>query len=81
MCITLHWINGQMIQLKKIGGCMGMKFLEENLLDHLKRKEFANLQSSLLTKTFPKGSFICQPGLGANRIFIVVSGRARVYLG
>ena len=58
-----------------------MKFLEENFLDHLKRPEFANLQSSLIRKRYPKGSFICQPGIGENNIFIVVSGRMRVYLG
>lgn len=58
-----------------------MKFLEEDLLDHLKRPEFANLHSSLIKRTFPKGAFISQPGVGANQIFIVVDGRIRVYLG
>jgi CRP-like cAMP-binding protein len=60
---------------------MEMKFLEENLLDHLKRPEFANLQSSLIRKRYPKGSFICQPGIGESNVFIVISGRMRVYLG
>jgi len=58
-----------------------MKFLEENLLDHLQRPEFAELHSSLIKQRFAKGSYICQPGTGANRIFIVVSGRVRIYLG
>lgn len=60
---------------------MGMKFLEENLLDHLRRPEFANLQSSLVKRSYPKGAFIAQPGLGDDRIFIVASGKIRIYLG
>jgi len=60
---------------------MGMKFLEENLLDHLKRPEFSELLSSLIRKTYEKGAFISQPGVGDNHIFIVASGRVRVYLG
>lgn len=58
-----------------------MKFLEENLLDHLSRPEFANLQSALVRKSFQKGAYICQPGLGGNQVFIVERGRVRVYLG
>lgn len=58
-----------------------MKFLEENLLDHLQRPEFAELQAALTTQTYPKNSFICQPDHGDNRIFIVADGRVRVYLG
>ncbi|SHO46687.1 Crp/Fnr family transcriptional regulator [Desulfopila aestuarii] len=58
-----------------------MKFLEENLLDHLQRPEFAELHSVLINHKFSKGSYICQPGMGSNQVFIVVSGRVRVYLG
>ncbi|PHR27442.1 MAG: Crp/Fnr family transcriptional regulator [Desulfotalea sp.] len=58
-----------------------MKFLEENLLDHLQRPEFAELLSSLSVKQFSKGSFLCQPGQKDNFIFILASGRVRVYLG
>ncbi len=58
-----------------------MKFLEENLIDHLQRPEFRELHSSLRLQSFFKGSYICQPGLGDNQIFIIASGRARVYLG
>lgn len=58
-----------------------MKFLEENLLDHLRRPEFANLHSSLAKRTYSKGTFIAQPDIGDNHIFIVASGRIRVYLG
>lgn len=58
-----------------------MKFLEENLLDHLQRPEFAELRSVLISHKFLKGCYICQPGTGSNRVFIVVSGKVRVYLG
>ena len=58
-----------------------MKFLKENLLDHLQRPEFADLHASLVSRTLPKGAFVSQPGVGENRIFIVKKGRARVYLG
>lgn len=58
-----------------------MKFLEENLLDHLQRPEFAELLSSLSSQSFAKGSYLCQPGEDVNLIFILASGRVRVYLG
>lgn len=58
-----------------------MKFLEENLLDHLHRPEFSSLLSSLSERTYPKGAFIAQPDTGTNRIFIVASGQVRIYLG
>ncbi|MGB3211223.1 MAG: Crp/Fnr family transcriptional regulator [Desulforhopalus sp.] len=60
---------------------MGMKFLEENLLDHLRRQEFAGLRSALSARNYPKGSYICQPGTEENLVFIVARGRVRVYLG
>ncbi len=58
-----------------------MKFLKENLLDHLKRPEFAQLHASLIRRRHPKGAFVSQPGTDENRVFIVSKGRARVYLG
>lgn len=58
-----------------------MKFLEENLLDHLHRPEFSELRSVLSSHHFSKKSYICQPGDGNNLVFIVASGRVRVYLG
>jgi len=58
-----------------------MKFLEENLLDHLRRPEFAELLSTLSSHSFKKGSYVCQPGHEENLIFILASGRVRVYLG
>ena len=58
-----------------------MKLLEENLLAHLQRPEFADLYAALKKRSYPKGDFICRPASGENRIFIVAKGRARVYLG
>lgn len=58
-----------------------MKFLEENLLAHLQRPEFAELYAALKKRSYPKGAFICQPENDENQIFIVAEGRARVYLG
>lgn len=58
-----------------------MKFLEENLLDHLQRPEFKELQSSLVCKKVSKNDYLCQPDWPENRIFIVSEGRLRVYLG
>lgn len=58
-----------------------MKFLDENLIDHLQRPEFAALRESLSTKQVAQNGFICQPDSADNDIFIVANGRARVYLG
>lgn len=60
---------------------MGMKFLEENLLDHLHRPEFSELRSALSIRRFPKNSYVSQPGTDNNLVFIVARGRVRVYLG
>jgi CRP/FNR family transcriptional regulator, carbon monoxide oxidation system transcription regulator len=60
---------------------MGMKFLEENLLDHLNRPEFAELRATLSLRRYPRNDFISQPGIGTNQVFIVARGRVRVYLG
>ena len=58
-----------------------MKFLKENLLDHLQRPEFAQLHASLIRRTIPKAGFVSQPGVGEDMVFIVSRGRARIYLG
>ena len=58
-----------------------MKFLEENLLDHLQRPEFADLFSALSPRAYSKGAYLSQPGYEENLIFIMASGRVRVYLG
>lgn len=59
---------------------MGMKFLEENLLHHLRRPEFAELRTAFHTRTYARGSIIYAPGEKENLVFIVSSGRVRVYL-
>lgn len=58
-----------------------MKFLEENLLDLLRRPEFDDLRSALTAKKHAKGSFISSPADRENSVFIVSRGRARIYLG
>lgn len=58
-----------------------MKFLNENLIDHLQRPEFAALRQALQTRQTTRNGFICQPGSQDNEIFIISRGRARVYLG
>ncbi len=58
-----------------------MKFLEENLLDHLKRPEFRQLNSALVTRSYARNAYICRPDTEENSIFIVSKGRIRVYLG
>ncbi|MDF7799315.1 Crp/Fnr family transcriptional regulator [Pontiellaceae bacterium B1224] len=58
-----------------------MKFLQEDLLHHLQREEFAELYASLIRRSYSKGAFICHPTNDANRIFIIARGRARAYLG
>ncbi len=50
-----------------------MKFLDENLIDHLQRPEFAALRESLSTKQVAQNGFICQPDSTDNDIFIVAS--------
>ncbi|WP_157237933.1 Crp/Fnr family transcriptional regulator [Desulfobacter curvatus] len=55
--------------------------MEENLLAHLQRPEFAQLYAALKKRSYPKGAFICRPESGENQIFVVANGRARVYLG
>lgn len=58
-----------------------MRFLQKNLLEHLQGREFEQLRTSFRSRTYAKGAFVCTPDSEENRIFIVESGRARVYLG
>ena len=60
---------------------MGMKFLEENLLDHLGRPEFSELRAALSLRRYPKNGYVCLPGEDDNLVFIVSRGKVRVYLG
>ncbi|MFV0439416.1 MAG: Crp/Fnr family transcriptional regulator [Desulfopila sp.] len=58
-----------------------MRFLQKNLLEHLQGKEFEQLRASFLARSFVKQEYISVPAGGENFIFIVQSGRLRVYLG
>ena len=57
-----------------------MKFLEQNLLDHLERPEFAELRAAFNIRRHRKGSMPFHPGMDVNQVFIVASGRVRVFL-
>lgn len=58
-----------------------MRFLQKDLLEHLQGKEFEQLRTSFRSRTYKKNDYVSIPDTGENRIFIVQSGRARVYLG
>lgn len=58
-----------------------MKFIDENLLQHLQRPEFKKLCSVLATRRYPKNSFVCKADSSEDMIFIVKKGRVRIYLG
>lgn len=58
-----------------------MRFLQKDLLEHLQGKEFEQLRKSFRSRTYKKNDYVSIPDAGENRIFIVQSGRARVYLG
>ena len=56
-----------------------MKFLKENLLDHLQRPEFASLYTVLSRRTKVRGDFISRPDGPENMVFIIETGRIRIY--
>jgi CRP-like cAMP-binding protein len=56
-----------------------MRLTETTLLQDLDRPEMAPLRQLFLPKKFAKGALVFQPKAG-DQIFIVTSGRARVYL-
>ncbi|WP_321283807.1 Crp/Fnr family transcriptional regulator [uncultured Vibrio sp.] len=58
-----------------------MKFLDENLVEWLKRPELSELRAAFSVNLISKNSFVCQADSTDNTIFIVTRGRARVYLG
>jgi CRP-like cAMP-binding protein len=57
-----------------------MRLTESNLLQDLEKPELAPVREAFALQTFPKGSLVFHPREEKNRIFIVKSGRARVYL-
>ncbi len=59
---------------------MGMKFLDANLLDHLQRPEFAELREAFGRRKYAAKALVFGPCESENLVFIVASGRVRVYL-
>ena len=57
-----------------------MKFSGVNLLDELAKPELADLQSIFNTRTFSKDAVIYTPDEPENLVFVIASGRVRVYL-
>ena len=57
-----------------------MKFSGVNLLDELAKPELADLQSIFNTRTFAKDAVIYTPDEPENLVFVIASGRVRVYL-
>nr|WP_321513176.1 Crp/Fnr family transcriptional regulator [uncultured Pseudodesulfovibrio sp.] len=57
-----------------------MKFSGVNLLDELVRPELAELRAVFNEHSFLKGNVIFQPDEVENRVFIIATGRVRVYL-
>jgi CRP-like cAMP-binding protein len=57
-----------------------MKFTDVNLLEELEKPEYAELKRRFALRTFPKDALAFHPMDGKSRVFVVCSGRARVYL-
>lgn len=57
-----------------------MRFTDVNLLEELERPEFSELKQRFVLRSFPKDALAFHPMDGRSRVFVVRSGRARVYL-
>ncbi|WP_428561999.1 MAG: Crp/Fnr family transcriptional regulator [Solidesulfovibrio sp. DCME] len=57
-----------------------MRLTDADLLTELEQPAFAALRQAFVTKRYPKGCHVFSPREARNRLFIVVRGRARVYL-
>ncbi|NCC24356.1 MAG: Crp/Fnr family transcriptional regulator [Deltaproteobacteria bacterium] len=57
-----------------------MKLTDVNLLDELAKPEHAELRAQFMERTHAKGALIYQPGEGPDLVFVVSSGRVRIYL-
>ncbi len=57
-----------------------MKLNDVNLLDELAKPEHAELRAKFTEKSHAKGTLIYQPGEGPDLVFVVFSGRVRIYL-
>lgn len=57
-----------------------MRLTDTDLLKELAKPEFAEVRQAFATRTYPKGRQVFGPREPRDRLFIVVRGRARVYL-
>lgn len=57
-----------------------MRLLSTNVLDMMKRKAFDGFLSGACLRKADKGALVFTPDSGENAVFIVVSGRLRVFL-
>ncbi len=57
-----------------------MRLTETNLLQDLARPDMARVMDAFKLRLFPKGKLVFHPREELDRLFIVKSGRARVYL-
>ncbi|MGE4292990.1 MAG: Crp/Fnr family transcriptional regulator [Desulfovibrio sp.] len=57
-----------------------MKFTDVNLLEELEKPEYAELKRRFVLRTFPKDALAFSPMEGNSRVFVICSGRARIYL-
>ncbi|WP_029893175.1 Crp/Fnr family transcriptional regulator [Desulfohalovibrio reitneri] len=59
---------------------MKSRLMDINLLDELARPEFEGLRRELTSRSFLAGQVISSPHSHHNSVFVVASGRARVFL-
>ena len=57
-----------------------MKLTDVNLIEELAKPEHADLRAQFVERNHAKGALIHQPGEGPDLVFVVSSGRVRVYL-
>lgn len=57
-----------------------MKFTDVNLLVELEKPEYASLKKRFTRRSFPKDALAFHSMEGKSRVFVVCSGRARVFL-
>ncbi len=57
-----------------------MRLTESDLLTNLETPEMEDVRKLFRSRTYPKGSLVCQPKSVPDLMFIVKEGRARIYL-
>lgn len=57
-----------------------MRLSDINLLDELERPALKDIRAAFHTKSFAKGAVVCRPDEPDNLIFVVRTGKVRVYL-